>query len=218
MGKVKIILDPGSCHLGKLEYAKELVKIAADCGADSCKFQLFKGIDYTACGNIELSRELFPELVEYGNENSVEIFASVFDRDATDLLIEHNCKSIKFSYSKAIYSNSVSELDFDNIYVSCDLSTYNNARKSPKTKKLYCIPQYPVQYLIDFNEIFPRFDGFSDHTLGYHQTLNAVYEGAKVIEKHFRLDISECDTIPDGKFALYPRQVEKMVKLIRDYE
>jgi sialic acid synthase SpsE len=77
-------------------------------------------------------------------------------------------------------------------------------------QRLYCIAEYPVKYRIDFDGIFKRFDGFSDHTLGISQSIEAVNRGARIIEKHFRLDNKKCDHVPDGMFAIKPYLLEKL--------
>ena len=40
--KIKIIAEIGVNHNGKISYAKKLIKIASDAGADYVKFQSFK--------------------------------------------------------------------------------------------------------------------------------------------------------------------------------
>ena len=207
----KIILDPGSCHMGKLDYAKELIRLAVDVGANAIKFQLFKNLP----PNIELPYEWFTELVQYGNDLEIEVFASVFNYESFGI-VEKCCSSIKFSFSQR-YSDFIKFVDegslIKNLYISGIIDTI-----FPKNAiKLYCIPQYPVPFIIDFEGIFPRFDGFSDHTLGFKQTIEAVRQGAKVIEKHFTLNYADI-SCPDNNFALRPHELTKMVKAIRYME
>lgn len=213
---VKVITDPGSCHLGSLTYAKELIKISADCGADACKFQLFKESDI----NIPLPYKWFPELVDTGKNYGIEVFASAFDKEALNIIMD-NCKSVKFAYSMR-ESKLIFDINFakvKTIYISGDIYTnfYPNGLGGVESIRLFCIPQYPVQYLIDFEGIFPLFDGFSDHTMGYKQSCNAAMHGAQYIEKHIRLDTSECDNVPDGKFALRPKELEAMIKAVKEW-
>ena len=56
--------------------------------------------------------------------------------------------------------------------------------------------------------IFKNYDfqGFSDHTLGYHQTLEAIKNGAEYIEKHITLDHKDINC-PDNNFALKPKEL-----------
>jgi len=211
----KIILDPGSCHMGKLDYAKELIRLAVDVGADAVNFQLFKNLP----PNIELPYEWMPELIEYGGNysgNKIEVFASVFNQEAYDFVKMIRIKSIKFAYRKHQTADNIITAchDFDTVYCSGDWNT----EIYYETKKLFCIPQYPVPFIIDFENVFPKFDGFSDHTIGYKQTLEAIRQGATIIEKHFTLGNSHYINCPDHSFALKPWDLEKMIKAIRYME
>jgi N,N'-diacetyllegionaminate synthase len=212
---ITTISDPGSTHNGKLSYAKELIKISASCGCNAIKFQLFPS-SLNCPPNIPLPYKWFPELVQYGKDLHIEVFASAFDEMAIQLIKKH-CKSIKFSYLMKDLHKTIKYNDFDKIYVSCDIMSINDIRTSTIIKKLYCIPAYPVQYIMDFEGLFPLFDGISDHTYGINQTFNAVRCGAKIVEKHITLDKNDI-MCPDGRFALSPKNLEKMVIGIRGIE
>jgi len=204
---VKIIGDPGSCHLGSFDRACDLVRIGKDSGLDAVKFQLLTGNESKG-GNIGMDWEWLPELIVLGDRLGVEVFASVFDKSGIDWVRKCGCKSIKFAYSQYLkyLQFNVLEKPFQNQYVSCDVM---NERQIVNAIKLYCVPEYPVPYKIDFEGLFPRFDGFSSHCLGIEQDLNAVKAGAKFIEKHFQGDWdSDC---PDGAFALRPKQLKQLI-------
>jgi len=203
---MKIIGDPGSCHLGSLEKAKELVKIGAYSGLDAVKFQLLTSNE-TKNGNIGMDWDWLPELIDLGKSLKVEVFASVFDKSGIEWLKHCGCESIKFSYSQK--SAFVERPDFRTVYVSCAPMTY----KTPLVTNLYCIPEYPVRYMVDFEGLFPTFAGFSSHCLGIEQDIRAVEAGARVIEKHFQGNWdSPC---PDGNFALKPNQLAELVRRCR---
>jgi len=208
---VKIIGDPGSCHMGQFKYGKELINIAIDCGIHAVKFQLFPDIlKFTSCGNIPLSQDIFIDLVDYGEKKGMEVFASVFDQKSFDAVASY-CKSIKIAYSVNMKDALLWGLSAKDktVYVSCDMT--KNVDK--QLTRLYCIPEYPVKYIVDFEGLFGkdgRFDGFSDHTMGIGQTRKAITCGAKIIEKHFRLDNSICDSVPDGAFAIRPKQLKEL--------
>lgn len=213
--KIKIITDPGSCHLGDLSKARELIKISAYSGADACKFQLFK----RSTTNIPLPYDWFPELVSYGKELEIEVFASVFDKKSAHI-VNSCCNSIKLAYSQQKNWKLIDEfLYLNNIktfYISGDVMNWPIMGRYEKPIRLFCIPIYPVPYIIDFENIFEHFDGFSDHTLGIKQTLLAVKSGARFIEKHIQLD-ERCQ-VPDANFALIPKNLDIMVKEIRRIE
>ena len=206
---VKVILDPGSCHMGKKEYALELTRTAASIGTDAIKWQLFTN----KSPNIDLPYEWFPDLVEYGKTLNIEVLASTFDIDSYETA-KKNCSSIKFAYSMndAYGQIEIATKDFNAIYVSGGVLTQFNA--SPKVKRLYCVPKYPVPYEINFDGIFPRFDGFSSHCLGIRQEIKAIEAGAKILEFHLTLDRSDI-YCPDHLFAKKPKEAELLIKKVK---
>lgn len=220
----RVCLDPGSTHDGDLHKAMRLIEIAAATGSDAIKFQLLSPAECKG-GNISISWEWFPELIAHGKTKGIEVFASVFDRSGWDYVIQCGCKSVKLSYSQAYkLPEYPHKTPLENFYVSQDVMSPELSltpiipRKAPppdmKLIRLYCLPLYPVPYVVDFEGLFPRFDGFSDHTLGIAQTVRAVDAGAKIIEKHFKGDwASNC---PDAKFALSPQDVETMCRRIKN--
>jgi sialic acid synthase SpsE len=216
MVKVKVIADPGSCHMGNLHYAAALIDAAKDAGAWAIKFQLFPK-RFEKNGNIKLSGSDFCyKLVPYAREQGIEIFASVFSVGAYKWLRKARCKYVKYAYGgvRVELKSALIDLGAENIFISGD---YNNPPQTHCAKWLYCIPEYPVNRTItakQFRDIFSKntWEGFSDHTLGTVQTKRAIDAGAKYIEKHLRLDIKDCDRVPDGKFAVTPKQLREICK------
>jgi sialic acid synthase SpsE len=209
--------------MGELAKARRLVEIGADCGLDAVKFQLLSEKENTG-GNIGMEWEWLPELIELGNQKGVEVFASVFDRSGWDWIVYSGCKSVKLSYSQADKLGTYPHIHpLENIYVSQDVMSpapvlkpvKHNGAKPPTLNlvRLYCLPFYPVQHLVDFEGLFPRFDGFSSHCLGMMQEVAAATAGAKVLEFHFQGDWkSDC---PDGLFAKSPALTEKLCKRVK---
>lgn len=216
---VKIVGDVGSTHMGNIEYCFEAVDLAGKIGLDTVKFQLFPDTaEYTTTGNVVFPlpwNQTWVELMQYAKDKMVDITASVFSRDALEILCKTKPNFIKFGYGMKEKTNwqSICQDNYGiQTIVSCDVMTA--ADIYPKAKKLYCIPEYPVRYLIDFSDIFPRFYGFSDHTLGTKQTLRAVSEGALMVEKHVRLDHMDVKC-PDAAFALTFPEMEKLINKVK---
>jgi N,N'-diacetyllegionaminate synthase len=211
MKSIKVIVDPGSTHMGKIEYAKEAIDLAAENKCWAIKFQLFKGEEFTKNGNIELPREWWPKLVEYAKDRII-IFSSVFDFEAIDLLTKYESPYIKIPYSQRKRFRAYYPFMKMEIIISCHPSEVYNY---PNCIRLFCIPEYPVLYKIDFNEIFTRypFNGFSDHTLGFKQTLETIKYGARYIEKHITLNHKNINC-PDNNFALRPYELKRMMEVI----
>lgn len=214
--------DPGSTHDGSLEKARELVKIGAGCGLNAIKFQLLSENE-TKAGNILLPWSWLPELIDLGKSLGVKVFASVFNREGAEWLRKCDCKSFKFSYSQRKNLHWLGKrMSDETIYVSCDVMNMpewgsmglNGPFDSDKGwKRLFCLPAYPVPYIVDFEGLFPRFEGFSSHCLGIKQEIAAVQAGAKYLEFHYQGNwYSPC---PDARFAKSPKLTEELVKNIR---
>lgn len=202
MINVRLIAELGSCHMGKLERIQEAILRCKAAGIDALKLQLFPNEEkYTAVGNIYLPPEMFKLAFDYGKMLGVCVSASVFDYDSFCFLRDLRPDFIKFSYGKKNETAWIEEtLDLGiEAIVSCDVMTDHLVDN--RCTKLYCIVQYPVQFEVAFDELFPRFDGFSDHTLGIRQTVNAIDMGARTIEKHVRLGYSD-EICPDASFAI----------------
>jgi len=211
---VKVIADPGSCHLGQLENAKKLISIAKHCGADAVKFQLFESTP----GNIPVKKEWIPEMMAHAKAENIELFFSVWGFINLDTVLKAGCKSVKFAYSQRNEKGLIqyAKTLFENVYVSGDVMTWPD-NITDDVIKLYCIPQYPVPFIPDFDGLFPeRFDGFSSHCMGIRHDIKAAYLGAKYIEKHFKIDIPESWSVPDGKFSLTPNDLWRLCRAVKE--
>jgi sialic acid synthase SpsE len=207
--RTRLILDIGSTHGNSMKRIEKIVELCAEVGAE-LKFQLFRNLP----PNIELNRDLIPTISQLCFTSKVKWFASVWDEEAL-LLVDDNCPTVKFAYSQRynypLMMNAVGR-KLEIIRSADDLSDWGTA-----TVNLYCIPLYPIPYIIDFRGLFPPFDGFSDHTRGISQTLAAIKAGAKIIEKHVTTEENDVDC-PDAKFALQPSEVRRLVHVITAWE
>lgn len=116
-----IIAEAGVNHGGHLKRAKELIKKAADSGADAIKFQTYKaeklvtkkaprfwdwngeekpeGTQYDSYSRDEhqLNKDLYPKIIEYCKENDIIFMSTPFDEDSADFLDELGMKSYKIA-------------------------------------------------------------------------------------------------------------------------
>ena len=147
MNNVKIIVDPGSTHMGKIEYCYEHIDNAAKYGADAVKFQLFEpdNLFTSGNGNIPLPSDYLFDLIQYGERRDMEVFASVFDTTSYYALGDAGAKSIKFAYSQRFSHLLDWAIDskFQDIYVSYGVMD-EIERDSPRLTKLYCIDRKSV--------------------------------------------------------------------------
>lgn len=199
---IRLIAELGSCHMGKLERIKEAIDRCKATGTISAlKLQLFPNEEkYTSVGNVYLSPELFKIAFEYGKSVGFTVTASVFDMENYYFLRNLQPDFIKFAYSQnhQWWIRDCLAHNFEAI-VSCDVMSEHLVDR--EATKLYCVPLYPVPYELSFDGLFPRFAGFSDHSLGIRQTQKAIDAGAQIIEKHIRLGYED-ETCPDARFAV----------------
>lgn len=201
MSRPRLIAELGSCHMGKLERIKLAIDLCHTRSIWGLKLQLFPNEAPYVPANIWLSPGMFYQAFEYAKEQGVRLSASVFDEESFEFLLKLEPEFIKFSYSKSnkrYWINRTLESGIEAI-VSCDVM--NEAQINVGATKLYCIPEYPVRYEVAFDELFPRFHGFSDHTLGLRQTKRATEAGAMIVEKHVKLGIPD-EECPDAQFAV----------------
>jgi sialic acid synthase SpsE len=201
---LKLIAEFGSCHMGKIAHIKEAIDRCSVAGIDYLKLQLFPNEAPFVPENVWLDPEIYTEAAEYAYDKGLILSASVFDEKSLSFLLEDQPLFYKFAFSKKARQDWIERAhlhagSYSQIFVSCDVMTDHLVPNY--CKKLYCIPEYPVRYEIAFDELFPRFDGFSDHTMGIRQTKRAIEAGAKVIEKHVRLG-RDHEICPDARFAV----------------
>lgn len=212
MSSLRVVLDPGSTHMSKVNYATQLIDHAASVGAWGIKFQLF---ETATNGNKILPAMWWPKLRDRAIAKKIHIFASAFNDRSFEFLVDQQPIAIKIAYSKKHRLDWQMECARRKIecIVSCDVMSDRDVIS--ECTKLYCIPEYPVRYQIDFENLFPRFHGFSSHTLGWAQDYKAVTMGARFIEKHITL--THKDVIcPDASFAIpVGPELEKYMHMIR---
>ncbi len=97
-----IMVDVAANHNGDIDTAKELIRKAAEAGADAVKFQTYRAKDlyskktpqfsrdpmrpYDLIKKVQHPRKWIPELFEYAKSCGINFLSSPFDCDAVDLL------------------------------------------------------------------------------------------------------------------------------------
>jgi N,N'-diacetyllegionaminate synthase len=118
--KTVILAEVGVNHLGRMDYAEELIKTAARAGADIVKFQTYKAKDlstrdaprfwnwegepvengsqfdsYSALDSFE--REQYEEVLKLCDKYDIEFLSTPFDNSAVDMLVDIGCKGFKIA-------------------------------------------------------------------------------------------------------------------------
>lgn len=101
------------------------------------------------------------------------------------------------------------------------LSLYSTANKPPTI--LHCVSNYPcsdkslnLNCITTMQQDYGLKVGFSDHSVGSEAAAAAVALGAKVVEKHFTLDVNLPG--PDHKASSIPSEFKELVARIRRVE
>ena len=205
------------------EYQKENVE-----SDNNSQFEMLK--------KLELSQEQHFELIAHCNMQGVKFLSTAFDSESVEFLSSLNLgiwkipsgeitnypylRQIAVKQQPVIMSTGMSDInDIDN---AIKVLIRNGLTKSQITI-LHCNTQYPtpmkdvnLRAMSFLHDKFGVAVGYSDHTMGIEVPIAAVALGAKVIEKHFTLDMSLIG--PDHKASLEPDELKEMVKAIRNIE
>lgn len=183
----------------------------------------------------QLSKQDHIELANLCYKNKIDYLCSAFDKESLEFLV----KKIKVKYIK-VPSGEITSLDILN-YISklkkkiilstgmANISEIKDAiKKLNKNHKkeiviLHCVSSYPtnkkdlnLNIIREFQKIFKKNIGFSDHSLGNEASLAAVAMGATVIEKH--VTISKKMIGPDHASSSSIKDFYSLVKKIRELE
>ena len=133
--------------------------------------------------------------------------------------IEKALSILAFGYLKKNKPKKILKEDFTNAFNSVE---GKNILKK-KVTILHCTTDYPAKIneinLGAMETIRDKFNtdiGYSDHSEGFIVSLSAAILGASVIEKHFTKNKKLKG--PDHKASLNPKELKRMITLIREFE
>ena len=170
--------------------------------------------------------EWHKELFNFATDNNIILFSSPFDETAVDLLNELNVPAFKIASFEIVDLPLIEYVASKGkpIFISTGMSNQNEIadaiescykRDNKDILLFHCISSYPTNlsesHLGDISYIANHFNvevGLSDHTLSNFASILAVAKGASAIEKHFKLDNSDCG--PDTSFSILPKQLKNL--------
>lgn len=227
--RTNIIAEISSNHMGDMEVAKDMIRIAAENGADFVKFQSFKAEtlrpdwpDQEWYIKTELSKEQHYLLIEECQKNGVQFLTTCFDRTAIPFLSSLNLTHIKVASTDLASYTMLEELreKFDYMIVSTGMSYREEIEKASKILRtgnfafLHCVSIYPtpIEKLnikkMDWLRNFTNDVGLSDHSIGVEGAMIAAARGAAFIEKHFTLNRDWPGK--DHKISILPEQLKQL--------
>jgi len=257
MEHTKIVAEIGINHNGDINIAKNLIDIAKTAGCDYVKFQkrnpeicvpthmkdklkdtpwgTMTYLDYKK--KIEFSEEEYIELFEYCANKNIKCFASVWDKDSVDFMVDKmKCDTGKIpsallgNMELCIYARS----KFQFLIISTGMSTENEIDKCIKyinpdvimhTNSTYPCPVEDLnlnyithlknKYQNNYQYRNPEI-GYSGHEFGLVTTFATLPLGVTWIERHITLDRTMWGS--DQMSSVEPTGLIKLVKGIRDIE
>src|SRR5438477_5278546 len=247
-----VIAEVGQNHQGEVELAKKLVDAAAECGVNAVKLQkrsnralytrefyeqpydneLSFGHTYGEHREaLELGADDYRELLRHAREVGVTLFATAFDFESADLLVELGVPAFKFAsgdLTNTLLQRHVAGFGKP-MFLSTGGGTLADVERAVDTILplndqlcvLQCTAAYPaavedlnLNVITTLRDRFPQLVvGLSDHQNGISMALIAYMLGARVIEKHFTLDHAMKGT--DHAFSLMPEGMHKLVRDLR---
>ena len=223
-----LIAEIGSNHFGNMENARELIRVARECGADLVKGQAFLAKDiksgsmpkefYESC---QLDLFEYIELLDYAKDIGIDLFFTIFSPELDTLTSLQNYNKISAHQFKNDEYNPMLLLN-ENTFVSCPAGTWD--------KQIHdAIPLHVSEYLTDtpnlqaiilmrkkYNTLSV---GYSDHTIGINACVEAaVNYRAYAVEKHFCLEKNVKifgQVFRDTIHGCNPSELEQLANLIK---
>ncbi|MBU0516557.1 MAG: N-acetylneuraminate synthase family protein [Proteobacteria bacterium] len=240
--RVKIIAEIGSNHDGKLDTARDLVSVAADCGADVCKFQSFLVDDllahddtrYERLKKLEMPQNWYPVLIEHCRREGVAFLSTATNHTTLDWMEKYGAWGYKVASCNLTHRPLIDRLTTLNkpLMVSTGMASleeilalarYFDGRGFAAYSFLHCVSKYPtppaelrLRNIVVLKEILNCPVGFSDHSSGPHLAVAAVALGATIVEKH--ISLTKTGLGMDHQVALLPEDFRTMCRAIRDAE
>lgn len=239
-----IIAEVGSNHCQNINLAKEHIDAAKSAGANAVKFQSLnvneqyyrpsqRIIDLHK--KIDFEENWHGELNEYAKKKEITFFSSPTYFRSIDILESINISLYKIASAQiGTFPQIIKRVAQTQkpVIFSTGLVSYGELEKAVRIFEeegndqfiiLHCNSIYPTPFdkvglniMETYKKMFGCIVGFSDHTDGIAVPIGAVAIGAKVIEKHFVIDVNLPS--PDAAIAIEPAQFKKMVDGIRAIE
>ena len=194
-----LVAELASNHSGQWNICEDMIKSAADHGADWVKLQLYDASVLhkddpqkawlTEC---QVSRPVLERMIKVSERSGVKITASVFGIGEAMLASACGLKTIKIGSGDSAREDLASfcEGAFHTVWKSYGLS---GPRPEDRSIPFYGVSQYPTPYLRGLARLKQSDKsgvwGWSDHGENLEVAKEAMLEGATYLERHYSLGV-----------------------------
>lgn len=218
-----IVAECGNNHEGSMDAALKLLDAAVEAGASLVKFQAGTAEGFARnADEVErykpyaLGWRNYNRLYERGKELGVPVFFSVWGHSEGFQAL----RRLEFLKIAARQFGKYLYLDNPKMFVSVP-HTYSGDYPYEHAIPLHCVSEYPatnphLERILSLANVWTRYIGYSDHTVGIDACIEAAGLGAIVIEKHFTLS-HDFGLLRDHKLSATPEELKKLVEEVRRY-
>ena len=238
--KTFVISEIGINHEGSLSECIKMIEESKKAGADAVKLQTVSAANsylkntksYKEFEKTNFSDEKLFKIIKFAKARKLIFLSTPGSFEEVDRLVKLGVSGIKISSGSMTNFPLISYAakKTKSIIISTGMayqSEIKNAVSACNSNKnlaiLKCTSLYPpeddelnLRSIKLFKKFFKHIIGYSDHKKDYLSCINAVCNGAKIIEKHFTLDSSKKGK--DHHISLEPKKFKRMVEDIRRTE
>jgi N-acetylneuraminate synthase len=182
----------------------------------------------------EITWEMHVALMAHCRERGILFLSTPYDEQSADLLEDLGVEAFKLASTDTTNLPLIDHVGSKGSPVIlstalCDMEEVRAAVQALRSSGcaeyavLQCTGNYPsevadsnLRVMETFRREFGCVVGYSDHTMGFVNSIAATALGAEIFEKHFTLDRTLPG--PDHPMSLEPGELEEMVQCIRDAE
>ena len=225
-----IIAEIGHNHRGNMQIAKNLIRSAKNIGCDIAKFQLYDidrikkpgDTNYDELKKAQLTQEDMFELHQICLDVDIEFLCSCFDVKRLKWYLETDPKHHKIASRSIFNARLIDAMLKSDVPIIASLGAWEGEIFPPfRAQFLFCRSRRDIlrDGLVGFPKKFNGwhgYDGFSDHTIGIEYAIQALHNGAKIIEKHYTFDQNWPGW--DQPSSATPEEMLKIVQVARTLE
>jgi len=228
---MEIIVDLFNQHSGNVDELKRMALSAYLNGADVAKIQILNSKRIWGDDSreyLEMTYDEVKDFYDFCNSHSIEPWATVFDEESLEWIIDLNTKRFKIASVTAAKDKKLCEKILSyNKETIISLGMYNEEFPfgfDSNIKYLYCVSEYPTHLYNDKIRKMPKiFDekgyyGYSDHAMGIAPALQSYLNGSKLLEKHFTFNnFNQRETEKANLGAFTPDSLRLFKNLVNEF-